>query len=47
VFVNCILENFFHLFVLAISLSVEGREAAQEEVKEGQEAIKEPQQQQA
>jgi hypothetical protein len=41
VFVNCILENFFHLFVLTISLSVEEREAAQEEAKEGQEAIKE------
>jgi len=39
--VNCILENFFHLFVLTISLSVKGREAAQEEAKEGQEAIKE------
>jgi hypothetical protein len=47
VFVNCILENFFRLFDITISLSVEGREADQEEVKEGQEAIKEPQQQQA
>jgi hypothetical protein len=47
VFVNCIPENFFHLFVLTISLSVEGRKAAQEEVEEEQEAIEEPQQQQA
>jgi hypothetical protein len=32
-------ENFFHLFVLTIALSFEGREAVQEEVKEEQEAI--------